>query len=146
MQIRAMGVGVSLPVPVSRHKPRALCVRAQSSVNSVIRASANDRDFWKEELEDKVADVRNVRRVVEKAPVVARTDHDRGGARARSKSEDDRVGTHPQRGPDGRKASHHGDRVADLLCVQQGARWMCRSLPIESRSRVRVLFGATQVD
>ena len=32
--------------------------------NSVIKATSNDRDFWKEESEDKVADFRNVRQMV----------------------------------------------------------------------------------
>ena len=34
--------------------------------NSVIRATSNDRDFWKEELEDKVVDFRNVSRCIER--------------------------------------------------------------------------------
>ena len=36
---------------------------------SVIRASANDRDLWKEELEDKVSDFHEIRRFVDTALV-----------------------------------------------------------------------------
>ena len=81
--------------------------------NSVIRASANDRDFWKEELEDKVADVRNVRRVVEKATSGGK-DRSRSRRREGTKQERGRQGgTHPQRGPDGR---HRTTATGSQIC------------------------------
>ena len=81
--------------------------------NSVIRASANDRDFWKEELEDKVSDVRNVRRVVEKA---AGGGKDRSRSRRREGTKQERGrdgGPHPQRGPDGR---HRTTATGSQIC------------------------------
>ena len=45
--------------------------------NSVIRESSNDRDFWKEELEDEVMDFRQVRAMVQKTT-------GRSGARKKS--------------------------------------------------------------
>ena len=80
--------------------------------NSVIRASANDRDFWKEELKDKVVDVRNVQ-------------NDRGGVRARSKSEDDKVGPTHRR--------HRTTATRSQICFTFN-----RALD----GCVRVLFGA----
>ena len=68
--------------------------------NSVIRATSNDRDFWKEELEDKVADFRNVRQIVNKFG-----SKDRSRSRRRGGTKQDRGrtgGAHPHRGSDGR--------------------------------------------
>ena len=75
--------------------------------NSVIRESSQDRDFWKEELEDKVADYRNVSRLVHKAS--ASSSH-AGDGRNRSRSPKGPTkkqrgrdgGDHPLRGGDGR--------------------------------------------
>ena len=51
-----------------------------------------------------------------KPPVVARTDHDRGGVRARSKSEDDRVGP-----------THNEDLTEGIAPRRQGRRFASRS-------------------
>ena len=69
--------------------------------NSVIRATANDRDFWKEELEDKVIDFRNVSRCIDR---IARGNPDRSRSRTRpTKKERGREGgAHPMRSQDGR--------------------------------------------
>ena len=58
--------------------------------NSVIRATSNDRDFWKEE--DKVADFRNVRQVVNKFGSKDRSrSRRRGGTKDRGRT----GGAHP---------------------------------------------------
>ena len=75
--------------------------------NSVIRESSQDRDFWKEELEDKVADFREVSRLVNKGSGPRSRAVD-GRNRSRSpkvptKKQRGRVGEdHPLRGGDGR--------------------------------------------
>ena len=75
--------------------------------NSVIRESSNDRDFWKEELEDKVMDFRQVRAMVQKT--TGRSggkEEERGRSRTpkgATKKQRGRVGgDHPLRGSDGR--------------------------------------------
>ena len=112
--------------------------------NSVTRASANDRDFWKEELEDKVSDVRNVRRVVEKAAGGGK-DRLRSRRRESTKQELGRDGgIHPQRGPDGR---HHTTATRSQICFAYNRVPVgCHSLPNESHACVRVLLGTTQVN
>ena len=57
--------------------------------NIVIRATSNDRDFWKEELEDKVVDFRNVRQVVNK---LGGKDRSRSRRRGGAKQERGRSG------------------------------------------------------
>ena len=69
--------------------------------NSVVRASANDRDFWKEELEDKKA---------------AGGGKDRSGSRRREGTKQERGregGTHLQRGLDGR---HRTTATRSQIC------------------------------
>ena len=101
--------------------------------NSVIRATANDRDFWKEELEDKVIDFRNVSRCIDR---IARGNPDRSRSRTRpTKKERGREGgAHPMRSQDGRYRTTPG--------VFQGR--LCRCLPLEPCTCLRVLPGATQ--
>ena len=55
-----------------------------STVDNVIRATSNDRDFWKEDVEDKVADFRNVRQVVNKLGGTDRSRSRRRGRQARA--------------------------------------------------------------
>ena len=105
--------------------------------NSVIRATTNDRDFWKEELEDKVVDFRNVSRCIDR---ITRANHDRSRSRTRPGTKEERGregGAHPMRGQDGRyRTTPTG--------IQQGCGWMRHCLPHEPRTYLRVLPGATQ--
>ena len=49
--------------------PTLICQHLSPDVHgTVIKAPANDRDLWKEELEDKVSDFREIRRFVDTAP------------------------------------------------------------------------------
>ena len=109
--------------------------------NSVIRATSNDRDFWKEELEDKVADFRNVRQVVNKFG-----SKDRSRSRRRGGTKQDRGrtgGAHPHRGSDGRYST---PAIGSQICfawnrAQDGCTVKVRH---QSSPCMRVLCGTTQ--
>ena len=83
--------------------------------NSVIRATSNDRDFWKEELEDKVVDFRNVSRCIDR---IGRGNPDRSQSRTRPGTKKERGregGVHPMRSQDGRCRT----RPQELRCVSR---------------------------
>ena len=101
--------------------------------NSVIRASANDRDFWKDELEDQAADFRASRRFLDRSIGKGRQDRSRSARRNQSKRERGREGgDHPQRSADGRHrttatgtqicfAYNHSSNGCEAECVTRRA-------------------------
>ena len=106
--------------------------------NSVIRESSQDRDFWKEELEDKVADYRNVSRLVHKASAPSSHAGD-GRNRSRSpkgttKKQRGRVGgDHTLRGGDGR---YRTCWKTNLFRVQSQRGWFVRMIAQSKRAHV----------
>ena len=62
--------------------PELSAIVPESPWNNAIRASANDRDLWKEELKDKASDFREVRRFVDTTPAgKGRQDRSRSAGR-----------------------------------------------------------------
>ena len=108
----------------------------------MIRATSNDRDFWKEELEDKVSDFRNVSRCIVRA--TGNPDRSQSRTRRGTKKERGREGgAHHMRGP-GRSVPNHTHRNPSVFCVQQDQGRVWRCLPNKPSTCLRVLLGAPQ--
>ena len=96
--------------------------------NSVIRATSTDLDFWKEELEDKIVDFRNVSWCIDRI--------------TRAKERGREGGAHPVWGQDGRyRTTSTGTQVCFAFNRATNG---CHCLPHEPRTCLRVLPGATQ--
>ena len=107
-------------------KFRHLCPVARGTASS--RPRRNDRDFWKEELEDKVADFRNVRQMVNR---FGSKDRSRSRRRGDAKQDRGRSGAaHPHRRADGRYST---TATGSQICfswnrVQDGCGVSCSSI------------------
>ena len=100
--------------------------------NSVIKATSNDRDFWKEELEDKVADFRNVRQMVNR---FGSKDRSRSRRRGDAKQDRGRSGAaHPHRRADGRYST---TATGSQICFSWNrSGWLWRVLQFQSSACV----------
>ena len=90
--------------------PELSAIVPESPWNNAIRASANDRDLWKEELKNKASDFREVRRSWTRhlREKVGRTGRDRRVAESAGEG-----GAHQQRSADGR---HRTTATGTQIC------------------------------